>query len=38
MIHRFIRIKDVDDDRKVLMENAVERYLVDLEETMSEAF
>lgn len=29
--HRFIRCKNVDPDRFVLLENAVERYLVDLE-------
>lgn len=28
MVHRFIRLKDIEDDRKVLMENAIERYLV----------
>jgi len=38
MVHRFIRLKDVDNDRKVLMENAVERYLVELEEMMSDVF
>ena len=29
--HRFIRFKNVDPDRQVILENAVERYLVDLE-------
>ena len=38
MIHRFIRIKDVDEDRKVLVENAIERYLVQLEETLTDVF
>ena len=29
--HRFIRFKNVDSERQVLLENAVERYLVELE-------
>ena len=29
--HRFIRFKNVDPERQVLLENAVERYLVELE-------
>ena len=29
--HRFIRCKNVDPDRVVLLENAVARYLVELE-------
>ncbi len=36
MVHRFIRIKDIEDDRKVLMENAIERYLVSLDETLTD--
>ena len=30
--HRFIRFKNVDPDRQVILENAVERYLVTLEQ------
>ena len=30
--HRFIRFKNVDENRRVLLENAVERYLVALED------
>ena len=29
--HRFMRFKNVDPERQVLLENAVERYLVELE-------
>ena len=29
--HRFIRFKNIDPERQVLLENAVERYLVELE-------
>ena len=29
--HRFIRFKNVEPDRQVILENAVERYLVELE-------
>ena len=29
--HRFIRLRNVDIDRQVILENAIERYLVDLE-------
>lgn len=29
--HRFIRLKNVDSERQVILENAIERYLVALE-------
>jgi hypothetical protein len=38
MVHRFIRIKDIDEDRTVLVENALERYLVQLDETLTDVF
>lgn len=38
MVHRFIRIRDIEEDRQVLVENAIERYLVQLDETLTDVF
>jgi len=32
--HRFIRFKNIDPDRQVILENAVERYLISLEKDL----